>query len=99
MNYYVKVLKNYTGFEGRASRSEYWYFVLFNTIISLIMGGIHEWLGSIYGLAVLVPTIAVLIRRMHDVGKNGWYCLIPLYNLVLACTGGTKGANQYGGPQ
>jgi len=44
----------------------------------------------------LVPSVAVAIRRMHDVGKSGWYALIPLYNLILACTEGVKGINEYG---
>ena len=101
MNYYLKVLKQYADFEGRARRSEYWYFFLFNIIISLGIGFISGLiripiLGTIYSLAVLIPSIAVAIRRMHDVDKSGWYCLIPIYNLILACTEGTRGGNQYG---
>ena len=53
-------------------------------------------LSNIYTLAVLIPGIAVAVRRMHDVGKSGWYVLIPIYNLVLACTEGTSGDNEYG---
>jgi uncharacterized membrane protein YhaH (DUF805 family) len=53
-------------------------------------------LGTIFSLGVLVPGLAVAIRRMHDVGKSGWHILIPIYNLVLACTEGTKGDNEYG---
>jgi len=53
-------------------------------------------LGTIYGLVVLIPGIAVAIRRMHDVGKSGWFILIPIYNLVLAVTPGIIGENQYG---
>jgi uncharacterized membrane protein YhaH (DUF805 family) len=101
MNWYLTVLKNYTLFNGRARRSEYWYFALFNMIIyvvlALIGSVIHfPMIASIYSLAVLVPGIAVGIRRMHDVDKSGWYLLIPIYNLVLACTDGTNGDNQYG---
>ncbi len=101
MNYYIKVLQNYVNFEGRARRAEYWYFVLFNVIISLGIGFIGgmigtEWLGNIYSLGVLLPSVAVAIRRMHDVGKSGWYCLIPIYNIVLAATPGEVGSNQYG---
>jgi len=101
MNYYLKVLQNYAEFNGRARRSEYWYFALFSTIISLgltFLGGMFntELLANIYSLAVLVPSIAVGIRRMHDVGKSGWFILIPIYNLILACTDGEKGTNQYG---
>ena len=52
--------------------------------------------GNIYFLAVLIPSIAVGIRRMHDVDKSGWFILIPIYNLILAITDGTKGANRFG---
>jgi uncharacterized membrane protein YhaH (DUF805 family) len=101
MNWYLKVLQNYVNFEGRARRSEYWYFFLFNVIISVVLtligNAVHfAWLANIYSLAVLLPSIAVAIRRMHDVGKSGWFCLIPIYNLVLACTPGTVGDNEYG---
>jgi uncharacterized membrane protein YhaH (DUF805 family) len=107
MNYYITVLKKYAVFDGRARRAEYWYFVLFNIIIVIVLGIIEVMSGSatlsdqsilvrIYDLAVLIPSIAVGIRRMHDVNKSGWYLLIPLYNLILALTDGTKGDNQYG---
>ena len=102
MNYYLKVLQNYATFSGRARRSEYWYFVLFNFIISFVLGFVDgllmsgELLSSIYSLAVLIPSIAVAVRRMHDVGKSGWFILIPIYNLILACTEGTSGENEYG---
>jgi uncharacterized membrane protein YhaH (DUF805 family) len=96
MEYYKKVLMNYNVFTGRTKRSEYWYFILPNLVISLVLGFIHPWLSHIYALVMLVPSIAVGIRRMHDVDKSGWYLLIPIYDLVLACTEGTKGANQYG---
>ena len=101
MNYYIKVLQNYANFNGRARRSEYWYFVLFNFIISIVLGFIagaigFELLVTLYSLAVLIPSIAVGVRRMHDVGKSGWFILIPIYNLVLACTDSLAGDNEYG---
>jgi uncharacterized membrane protein YhaH (DUF805 family) len=101
MNYYFKVLQNYATFSGRARRSEYWYFFLFNVIISFCFGFVFGLLGlpefaNLYSLAVLVPSIAVAVRRMHDVGKSGWFILIPIYNLVLACTEGDHGDNEYG---
>ncbi len=101
MNYYLKVLQNYATFSGRARRSEYWYFFLFNVIISIALGFIGGMMGismlsNIYSLAILVPSIAVGVRRMHDVGKSGWFLLIPIYNLILACTDGVKGENEYG---
>ncbi|HEY8401410.1 MAG TPA: DUF805 domain-containing protein [Cytophagaceae bacterium] len=101
MHYYLKVLKNYFEFNGRARRSEYWYFFLFNFIIAFVLGFLDGFMGlgflaNIYQLFILIPAIAVAVRRMHDVGKSGWYCLIPIYNLVLAVTEGDKGPNKYG---
>ncbi|TSJ42808.1 DUF805 domain-containing protein [Mucilaginibacter corticis] len=101
MNYYLAVLKNYAQFTGRARRSEYWYFALFSLIISIILMVIGKAIGfmglyNIYSLAVLIPSIAVGVRRMHDVNKSGWFILIPIYNLILACTDGTPGDNNYG---
>ncbi|GAA3760380.1 DUF805 domain-containing protein [Flavobacterium ginsengiterrae] len=104
IEWYKKVVfENYANFEGRARRKEYWMFFLANMIISFalgfVMGLISPSLGlvaNVYSLAVLVPSIAVAIRRMHDVGKSGWFILIPIYNLILACTEGDKGANAYG---
>jgi uncharacterized membrane protein YhaH (DUF805 family) len=101
MNYFVTVLKKYADFNGRARRSEYWFFALISTVISIVityLGAAMNFplLGTIYSLAILVPSIAVLIRRMHDVDKSGWYCLIPIYNIILAFTEGTRGPNQYG---
>ena len=108
MNYYFKVLKNYAVFSGRARRKEYWMFILFNMIVSFLLGMVDGATGmfdeatgrgaisSIYSLAVFIPTIAVTARRMHDVGKSGWYMVIPIYNLVLACTDSESGENKYG---
>ncbi|MDO3693743.1 DUF805 domain-containing protein [Wenyingzhuangia sp. chi5] len=101
MNWYLKVLKQYADFNGRARRKEYWMFILFNAIASytLMFIGLQInfiFLSSIYSLAVMVPSIAVGVRRMHDVGKSGWYILIPIYNLILLCTNGEEGPNEYG---
>lgn len=110
MQYFFKVLQNYANFEGRARRAEYWYFVLFSFIISVVLNLIDLGLGltfgdplnpngvlsSIYSLAIFLPSIAVGVRRMHDVGKSGWYLLIPIYNLILAVTEGDAHANEYG---
>jgi len=108
MNWYLKVLRNYANFDGRARRSEYWYFFLFNVIISIVLEIVVVFsgltvgdeeigiLGTIYSLAIFIPSLAVGIRRMHDVGKSGWFILIPLYNLYLAVQDGEVGYNQYG---
>lgn len=108
MEWYIKVLRNYAVFTGRARRKEYWNFVLFNFLNSVLTSymdltfGTYNpetgigYLNLAYGLAVLIPGIAVAVRRMHDVGKSGWYMLIPIYNLVLALTPGEAGPNAYG---
>jgi uncharacterized membrane protein YhaH (DUF805 family) len=107
MEWYVKVLKNYAEFTGRASRKEYWMFFLFNLIISVgltVVGGVlgsvtktnQGILSNIYSLAVLVPSIAVAIRRMHDTGRNGWWCIVPIANLIFACESSQPGENKYG---
>ncbi|MFM7007206.1 MAG: DUF805 domain-containing protein [Flavobacteriales bacterium] len=101
MNYYISVLKNYATFTGRARRKEYWMFVLFNTIFSFAFGlicglaGVPD-LAQLYTLVVLLPSIAVGVRRMHDTGRSGWYLLVPIYNFILAATEGDKGDNEYG---
>lgn len=101
IQYYFKVLQNYATFSGRARRSEYWYFCLFSSLLSITLAIIGyliglEFLDSIYSLAVLLPSLAVGVRRMHDVGKSGWFILIPIYNIILACTDGDHGSNEYG---
>lgn len=101
MKWYLMVLKKYAEFDGRARRKEYWMFFLINTLLSVALQLVGEsmdfaFLDGIYSLAVLVPSIAVGVRRMHDVGKSGWYILIPIYNLILAATNGDAGENEYG---
>ncbi len=94
MNWYIDVLKKYAVFSGRARRKEYWYFVLFNLIISIVLMVIDHMtgtlssefgvglLGGIYTLGVLTPGIAVSVRRLHDVDKSGWWLLILLAPVV-----------------
>lgn len=94
MEWYIAVLKNYVGFKGRARRKEYWTFTLINVIISAILGGIGNLLGTtmiagIYSLAILLPSLAVGVRRLHDVGKSGIHIVI-LY--VLAVVTGIVGS-------
>lgn len=101
MNWYLAVLKKYAIFSGRARRSEYWYFVLFDSLILIALQIVGFYIGNeilyaLYSLAVLIPSLAVGVRRMHDVNKSGWFILIPIYNLILACTDGTAGPNEYG---
>ena len=91
VEWYLKALKNYVGFGGRAQRKEYWMFVLFNIIVGVALGVADVmlglgWLSPLYVLAVFLPGFAVGFRRLHDIGKSGWWIwisVIPLIGLVL----------------
>ena len=114
MNWYLKVLKQYGDFNGRARRKEYWMFALFNIIFVIVAGILDNILGItiegvggllyvLYSLAVFIPALAVITRRLHDVGKSGWMILISLIPLigaiwlfVLLVTDSNSGENQYG---
>ncbi len=116
MNWYIKVLNQYADFKGRASREEFWMFNLFNFLISIsiiflgqILGisieglGYYGLLHSIYYLFILIPSFAVTVRRLHDVGKSGWMffiILIPIIGvvwlIVLLVTDSELVNNKYG---
>jgi uncharacterized membrane protein YhaH (DUF805 family) len=105
MNWFIKCLKLYAQGKGRARRKEYWMFVLIYFIIAFSLAFIEilvtgdansDILVSIFYLAMFLPLAAVGIRRMHDVGKSGWFLIIPIYNLILAVTEGESGDNKYG---
>jgi uncharacterized membrane protein YhaH (DUF805 family) len=109
MNWYLAVLKNYAGFSGRARRTEYWMFFLINFIIVVVLDVISmaiklsTILGGVYGLLVLIPALAVGVRRLHDTGRSGWWLLIGLIPvvgtiilIVFLATDGQPGDNQYG---
>lgn len=103
MKYYLAALRKYASVEGRASRAEYWNFILFSYLTSVALAyaeaRLHtHYLLAFYTLAIFLPTLAVGMRRMHDVGKYGWYIWLPGYSLVLACLPGTYGPNSYGPP-
>lgn len=97
MNWYLKVLQNYAVFSGRARRKEYWYFVLFNLIVTMILaiidGLIHtsfsqqygiDLLPTLYSLAVLIPSLAVSARRLHDTGRSAWWLLLMFIPIIGA---------------
>ena len=107
MYWYKKVLKNYAVFEGRARRKEYWMFVLFNILVAAALGFIEGFVGAfsgtdqsvlstIYQLAVIIPSIAVGVRRMHDIDRSGWWVLCPIVNFIFSVTEGTSGSNRFG---
>jgi len=115
MDHYLHVLKNYFQFSGRARRQEYWIFTLVNllvTALAIVIDNItgltveSEFYGLfyiLYCLAVMIPGLAVAIRRLHDTGRSGWYFLLAfipvvgsIWLLILFCLNGETGPNQYG---
>ena len=108
MNYYIYCWQHFLDWQGRARRSEFWYFALYNFIVGVVLG-IFGWVvgtqifSDIYGIAVLIPGICVGIRRMHDIGKSGWWILITLipligwiWYIILCCQDSQPGTNQWG---
>ncbi|MEI7925509.1 MAG: DUF805 domain-containing protein [Chloroflexota bacterium] len=96
------VFSNYATFTGRAGRSEFWYWILFTFLVSIVISILASmitpslsYVGNLFSLATLIPTIAVAARRMHDIGKSGWWQIVPLYNIYLAVQP-SEGANAYG---
>ncbi len=105
---------NYVNFSGRAVRSEYWYWTLFATVVAVVFGLIDEWLypgdqmgafsvvDILVSLALILPGIAVSIRRLHDIDRTGWWLLLGLtiiggfVLLYWACVRGTAGPNRFG---
>ncbi|MGY0217603.1 DUF805 domain-containing protein [Endozoicomonadaceae bacterium StTr2] len=109
MEWYLKVLKQYAVFSGRARRKEYWMFILINFLIALAIGFVEGLLGSpgvlslVYSLAILIPSIAVTVRRLHDTERSGWWVLIsfiPLIGtivlLIFLVMDSKEGENKYG---
>lgn len=115
MNWYLDVLRKYAVFSGRARRKEYWYFHLFNILVAFFVGVLDVvfgtfdpelalgYLSTIYVFTILIPTIAVAIRRLHDIGRSAWWLLlvfIPLIGSVVLfifmLLDSNPGHNQYG---
>ena len=111
-----RVFSHYADFNGRSRRSEYWYFTLMNICLSLVVAVLRRSLGpnsslytlisgvyGVYTLGVLIPGLAVGCRRLHDIGKSGWFLLlnlIPFFGqvvlIVWLCQDSSPGSNQYG---
>ena len=115
MNWYLQALKQYAVFKGRARRKEYWFFALFNLIVSVVLTTVDYMTGSldpelgvgllsgIYSLAILIPSLAVTVRRLHDTDRTGWWVLIAfipfigaIVLLVFMLLDSKPGDNRYG---
>lgn len=109
MNWYIEALKKYATFSGRSRRAEYWMFGLISLVVSIVLAFVEGMMGSpgllgaIYGLAVLLPSLAVTVRRLHDTNRTGWWLLIALIPIVGAIVllvfmvlDSEPGENQYG---
>jgi len=115
MNWYLEALKKYAVIDGRARRKEYWFFVLFYIIIVFVLGFIDSMTGifsnqygvgllsGIFGLAMIIPSITVAVRRLHDTDRTGWWILIAfipliggIWLLILFVLDSTPGDNKYG---
>lgn len=111
MRWFIESLKKYAVFEGRSHRTEYWMFTLVVFIISILLGLIEaisgmNFIGTLFSLAIFIPGIAVTIRRLHDIGRSGWWIfigLIPIIGfivlLVWAVRKSDEGVNRFGEPQ
>jgi uncharacterized membrane protein YhaH (DUF805 family) len=98
-------LTKYADFNGRAARPEFWWFVLAQVVVSLILNMIFPIIGGLFSLAVLLPSLAAGSRRLHDIGKSGWLQLLGLIPLIgwalliyWCAQPGEPAANQYGPP-
>lgn len=78
----ITCLKKYVDFDGRASKAEFWWFFLFQIIVIVVLSMLLSLLGSLASLALLLPALGVGVRRLHDIGKSGWWILIGLIPLI-----------------
>lgn len=110
MNYYIDALRNYVNFQGRATRTQFWMFVLFNFIAVVILCVLAfvipalSFLLSVYQIALLLPTLAIQVRRLHDTDRSGWWILLGflpviggLVLFIFYLLPGTPGANRFDG--
>lgn len=110
IDYYILAFQKYAQFRGRSTRSEYWWFYLLTIAVSLLLAILDSvfsipltLLSTIYFFASLIPSLAIQVRRLHDVDKSGWYMLLNfviiigwIWLLVLNILDSTPGANKYG---
>ncbi len=101
MKYIFSAITNFTDFQGRARRKEFWYFnilnfILFSIALYITIKYKRPEVITAYSMITIVPTISLGYRRMHDIGEFGWNFFIPGYNLILACIEGSNRTNEFG---
>jgi uncharacterized membrane protein YhaH (DUF805 family) len=111
MEYYTRAFQNYVNFNGRDTRKQYWMFVLINIVISAAVGivcslvfneSVASGIDSLYGLVLLLPSLGMVIRRLHDVGRSGWWYLLVftiiggIVVFIFLCLPSQEGENKYG---
>lgn len=99
--WYLRVLGKYATFDGRARRREYWMFILGHTVVSFVIEIVSVLAGTkipghLYLLVILVPSIAVAVRRLHDTGHSGWWMWALFVNLIFLLEDGEPGWNRFG---
>jgi uncharacterized membrane protein YhaH (DUF805 family) len=96
--WYLEPWKKFAKFDGRARRKEFWVFYLCNTIFSVLLSLIDAYASDpvLFMIAVLLPSLAVGVRRMHDTDHRGWWVVVPVVQWVFACMNGTPGDNRFG---
>jgi uncharacterized membrane protein YhaH (DUF805 family) len=101
MYWYIEVLKKYAVFKGRASRKEFWMFYLVSFIILFIIGIVEKVFSElaitfVYELTVFIPSLAVGVRRLHDINRRGWWIIVPIVGYVFMIFKGQEGKNRFG---
>lgn len=115
MRWYLRALRSYAVFSGRARRKEYWFFLLFTLVFTIVMALIDQVLGTydegtgiglltgLYEVAMIIPGLAVSVRRLHDTSRRGWWLLLSLIPIVggiivfvFMVLPSRRGANRYG---
>jgi uncharacterized membrane protein YhaH (DUF805 family) len=107
MHWFVEAFRKYAVFSGRARRMEYWMFHFFNWIVWLFLlvvvfpagEELNDFIVALfvlYAFAIILPSLAVAVRRMHDTDHSGWWILVPVANFVFALIEGTPGPNRFG---
>ncbi|WP_168196446.1 DUF805 domain-containing protein [Bdellovibrio sp. NC01] len=105
MDYFVDVIMDFANYKSRARRKEFWMFHLWYLIVGVVVGVATtltlgqknaDFVSAVFNLGMFFPSLAVTVRRMHDVNKSGWWMFVPIYGQYLAFVAGDEGDNRFG---